>query len=110
MFTAACADQLASPHGPAGQPCPARPWVCLMCPLAVFLPRDAPNLLRLRAFFRRQFRQMPSDQFMRVFGPYADHLDAEILPRFGEHTLLEAAAEVADDDQEIPLRPEESTR
>lgn len=109
VFTAACADQLSGQHGPAGQPCPARPWVCLMCPLAVFLPRNASNLLRLQAFFRRQFRQMPSNQFMRVFGPYADRLDTEILPRFDERTLQEAAAEVTDDDQEIPLRPEETT-
>ncbi|MGW5689020.1 hypothetical protein [Nonomuraea sp. NPDC003754] len=109
VFTAACADQLSGQHGPAGQPCPARPWVCLMCPLAVFLPRNASNLLRLQAFFRRQFRQMPSNQFMRVFGPYADRLDTEILPRFDELTVQEAAAEVTDDDQEIPLRPEETT-
>ena len=49
VFTAACADQLAGLHGPAGQPCPARPWVCLLCPLAVFAPRHALNLLRLKA-------------------------------------------------------------
>lgn len=28
VFTAACADQLSGLHGPAGKPCPARPWVC----------------------------------------------------------------------------------
>ncbi|MGH3281402.1 MAG: hypothetical protein ACRDNW_20010, partial [Trebonia sp.] len=43
VFTAACADQLAGLHGPKGQPCPARPWVCLLCPLAVFAPRHAEN-------------------------------------------------------------------
>jgi hypothetical protein len=46
VFTAACADQLSGVHGPAGKPCPARPWVCLLCPLALFAPRHAPNLLR----------------------------------------------------------------
>src|SRR5438034_3361595 len=28
VFLAACADQLSGLHGPAGKPCPARPWVC----------------------------------------------------------------------------------
>ena len=64
VFTAACADQLSGLHGPAGRPCPARPWVCLLCPLAVFAPRHAPNLLRLKAFFSRQWQQMPAAQFM----------------------------------------------
>ena len=39
VFTAACGDQLSGLHGPKGKPCPARPWVCLLCPLAVFAPR-----------------------------------------------------------------------
>ncbi|MGH3274137.1 MAG: hypothetical protein ACRDNZ_07405, partial [Streptosporangiaceae bacterium] len=46
VFTAACADQLAGLHGLKGKPCPARPWVCLLCPLAVFAPRHAANLVR----------------------------------------------------------------
>jgi hypothetical protein len=69
VFTAACADQLAGLHGPVGKPCPARPWVCLLCPLAVFAPRHAVNLLRLKAFFSRQWRQMPAAHFTAVFGP-----------------------------------------
>jgi Transposase DDE domain len=32
----------------------------------VFAPRHAPNLLRLKAFFARQFRQMPVPQFLAV--------------------------------------------
>ncbi|MEV6651835.1 hypothetical protein [Streptomyces sp. NPDC051219] len=109
VFTAACADQLAGVHGPAGQPCPARPWVCLLCPLSVFLPRHAANLLRLNAFFSRQFRQMPTENFVRVFGPYADRLANEILPKLSEETKEKAAREVADDDTDLPLRPEEGT-
>lgn len=110
VFTAACADQLAGLHGPKGKPCPARPWVCLLCPLALFLPRHAANLLRLKAFFARQFRQMPVDQFLRSFGPYADRLDSEILPKLAqlsEAAVDQARLEVADDDTELPLRPEE---
>lgn len=109
VFTAACADQLAGLHGPAGQPCPARPWVCLLCPLAVFAPRHAPNLLRLKAFFARQFRQMPVAQFMAVFGAYAHRLDEHILPRFSAAVLAAAAGEVTDTDDKLPLRPEEVT-
>ena len=74
VFTAACADQLSGLHGPKGKPCPARPWVCLLCPLAVFAPRHAPNLLRLKAFFSRQWQQMPAAQSMAVFGPYSHGL------------------------------------
>jgi integrase len=38
VFAAACAGPLSGLHGPPGKPCPARPWVCLPCPLAVFTP------------------------------------------------------------------------
>jgi hypothetical protein len=109
VFTAACADQLAGVHGPAGKPCPARHWVCLLCPLAVFLPRHARNLLRLDAFFARQFQQMPTEHYLRVFGPYAHRLTHDILPRLPEETRAKAALDVADDDTGIPLRPEEAT-
>ncbi|MEU3567000.1 hypothetical protein AB0E96_01015 [Kitasatospora sp. NPDC036755] len=109
VFTAACSNQLAGLHGPKGKPCPARPWVCLLCPLAVFTPRHAPNLLRLKAYFARQSRQMMVEQFLAVFGPYADRLDHDILPRFGAHVLQAASGEVADTDAELPLRPEEAS-
>jgi hypothetical protein len=108
VFTAACGDQLSGLHGPAGKPCPARPWVCLLCPLAVFAPRHAVNLLRLKAFFSRQWRQMPAAQFMAVFGPYAARAD-QVLERFDPAALASASALVAGTDDEIPLRPEELT-
>ncbi len=109
VFTAACADQLAGLHGPKGRPCPARPWVCLLCPLAVFAPRHAANLLRLKAFFSRQWQQMPAAQFMAVFGPYSQRI-GQILDRFDPAALSQAARQVGDRDDELPLRPEESTR
>jgi len=65
---AACADQLSGLHGPKGKPCPARPWVCLLCPLAVFAPGTR-QPARAEAFFSRQWRQLPAAQFMAVFGP-----------------------------------------
>jgi len=109
VFTAACADQLSGLHGPKGKPCPARPWVCLLCPLAVFAPRHAANLLRLRAFFSRQWQQMPSAHFMAVFGPYSQRV-TQVLERFDPAVVAAAAADVADSDDELPLRPEEGTR
>ena len=108
VFTAACADQLSGLHGPKGQPCPARPWVCLLCPLAVFAPRHAPNLLRLKGFFARQWRQMTTDHFMAVFGPYSQRV-GEVLDRYDPAVLAAAALQVSDRDDEIPLRPEEIT-
>lgn len=89
VFVAACAAPMNSPHAPAGTLCPARPWVCLLCPLAVFVPRHLPNLLRLKEFFSRQGTQMSTEQFLHVFGPYATRLDEDILPRF---TAAAAAA------------------
>ena len=109
VFTAACADQLSGLHGPKGKPCPARPWVCLLCPLAVFAPRHAPNLLRLKAFFSRQWRQMPAGQFMAVFGPYSQRV-GHVLDRYDPAVLAQAAGGVGDHDDELPLRPEELTR
>ena len=108
VFTAACADQLSGLHGPKGKPCPARPWVCLLCPLAVFAPRHAPNLLRLKGFFARQWRQMTTGHFMAVFGPYSQRV-GEILDRYDPAVLADAARQVGNRDDEIPLRPEEIT-
>jgi hypothetical protein len=109
VFLAACADQLSGLHGPKGKPCPARPWVCLLCPLAVFAPRHATNLLRLKAFFSRQWQQMPAAQFMAVFGPYSQRI-GQVLDRYDPAVLAEASRGVGDRDGELPLRPEESTR
>jgi hypothetical protein len=108
VFVAACADQLSGLHGPKGKPCPARPWVCLLCPLAVFAPRHAGNLLRLKAFFARQWRQMPAAQFMAVFGPYSDRI-GQVLDCYEPTLLAAAASQVSDHDDELPLRPEELT-
>ncbi|WP_246204503.1 hypothetical protein [Streptomyces tailanensis] len=108
VFTAACADQLSGLHGPKGKPCPARPWVCLLCPLAVFAPRHVPNLLRLKAFFSRQWQQMPAAHFMAVFGPYSQRI-GHVLDRFDPAVVADAATTVDDHDDELPLRPEETT-
>ena len=109
VFTAACADQLSGLHGPKGQPCPARPWVCLLCPLAIFAPRHAASLLRLKAFFSRQWQQMPAAHFMAVFGPYSQRI-SQVLDRYDPAVLEQAACHVTGDDSGLPLRPEERTR
>jgi len=108
VFTAACADPLSGLHGPPGKPCPARPWVCLLCPLAVFAPRHAANLLRLKAFFTRQWQQMPSAQFMAVFGPYSARI-TQILERYPAPVIAAAAGAGDAAEDQIPLRPEERT-
>ncbi|MFC7908245.1 hypothetical protein [Streptomyces nigra] len=108
VFVASCIDPTAGVHGPKGKPCPARPWVCLLCPLALFTPRHAANLLRMKAFFARQWQQMPAAQFMAVFGHYAQRIE-EVLVKYDPTQLAAAAAHVTDTDAEIPLLPEEST-
>jgi hypothetical protein len=107
VFGAACADPMSGLHGPAGKPCPARPWVCLLCPLAIFTPRHVPSLLALKAFFARQWQQLPAPQFMAVFGPYATRID-EVLSRYPAR-LVTAADTAAGHDGQLPLRPEERT-
>lgn len=109
VFVAGCADQLAGVHGPVGKPCPARPWVCLLCPLALFTPRHATNLLRLKAYFARQWLLMAAPQYMAVFGPYSARLD-EVLALFPPDVLTRSATHISDTDQDIPLRPEEGTQ
>ncbi len=79
-----------------------------LCPLAMFAPRHAVNLLRLKAFFSRRWQQMPAAHFMTVFGPYAARID-QILDRYDPAELAAAAASVTDSDDEIPLHPEELT-
>jgi len=79
----------------------------------VFTPRHTPNLLRLKAFFSRQWDQMPSAHFMAVFGPYATAVTA-VLDRFDTTVLAMANRALADlgdgqDDAVLPLRPEEIT-
>jgi len=69
-----------------------------------------PNLLRLKAFFSRQWRQLPTTAaFMAVFGPYS-HRIGDVLDRFDPAVLRAAARHVGDHDDEVPLRPEESTQ
>jgi hypothetical protein len=74
----------------------------------VFAPRHAPNLLRLKAFFARQWRQMTDEHFMAVFGPYSQRV-AEVLDRYDPAVLASASRQVSDRDDELPLRPEEIT-
>ena len=75
----------------------------------MFAPRHAANLLRLKAFFSRQWQQMPAAQFMAVFGPYSQRV-SQVLDRFDPALLASAAASVSGRDDELPLRPEESTQ
>ncbi|MGH7426898.1 MAG: hypothetical protein ACREUF_11415 [Solimonas sp.] len=103
VFVAACASPLDSPHAPAGTLCPARPWVCLLCPLAAFAPRHLPNLLRLKEYFARQAMHLTAAQFLQVFGPYSIRLDEDILPRFGDAATDAVARQSADPAAFLPL-------
>ena len=65
--------------------------------------------MRQESLFSRQWQQMPAAQFMAVFGPYAQRI-SQVLDRYDAAALAEASRHVADCDDELPLRPEESTR
>ncbi|GAU70659.1 putative hypothetical protein [Streptomyces sp. NBRC 110611] len=53
---------------------------------------------------------MPTENYLRVFGPYADRLTREILPKLSAEAKAKGEQEVANDDgTELPLRPEEIT-
>src|SRR5450759_23647 len=99
-----CPDCTA-PRANRARPGPARPWVwvCLLCPLAVFAPRHAPNLLRLKSFFSRQWQQLPNGQFMAVFGPYSQRV-GQVLDRYDPAVLAAATLQIGDHDDELPLR------
>lgn len=110
VFVAACASPLNSPHAPAETLCPARPWVCLLCPLAAFAPRHLPNLLRLKEYFSRQAQQMTTAQFLQIFGPYAARLDEDILPRFGPAAIDAASRQINETGAFLPLNLEEQSQ
>ena len=82
--------------------------MCLLCPLSLFAPRHAANLLRMKAFFARQWQQMPAAQFMAVFGPYAHRIE-QILTSYDPAELARLATVIIDINDEIPLYPEERT-
>jgi hypothetical protein len=67
-------------------------------------PSARVNLLRLKAFFSRQWQQMPAAQFMAVFGPCAARI-LQVLDRFDPTVLAAGAVHIADQDDELPLRP-----
>jgi hypothetical protein len=46
---------------------------------------------------------------MAVFGPYSQRI-GHVLDRFDSAVLVQAARDVGDCDDGLPLRPEESTR
>jgi hypothetical protein len=62
----------------------------------------------MKAFFARQWQQMPSAQFMAGFGHYAQRIE-DVLAKYDPAQLAATATQVADIDAEIPLLPEEST-
>jgi len=109
VFVAACGNPMSSPYAPTGVLCPARPWVCLLCPLAAFSPRHLPNLLRLKHYFTEQARSMTTTEFMSVFGPYLLRLSDEILPRFPDEMVNAIADRISakESPHELPLTVEE---
>ncbi|MGH9069258.1 MAG: hypothetical protein ACRD0J_17480, partial [Acidimicrobiales bacterium] len=106
VFAAACRDFYHSPYGEAGSPCPAAVWTCLFCPLAVITPAKLPTLLRLADHVDAQRREMPADEWTRVYGAIWHQLRANILPRYPEAVIQ--AARVKADAAPLYLPPHET--
>ncbi|MEV5202872.1 hypothetical protein [Streptomyces sp. NPDC053720] len=56
----------------------------------------------MKAFFARQWQQMPATQFMAAFGHYAQRIE-DVLIKYDPTQLAAAATQVTDTDAEIPL-------
>jgi hypothetical protein len=105
VFACACKDFYNSPYGEPGSACPAPVWTCLFCPMAVITPAKLPTLLRLCDHIDAQRRQMPADEWTRVYGATWHQLGANILPRYPEAVIQ--AARVKADAAPLYLPPHE---
>ena len=106
VFAAACRDFYNSPYGRPGSPCPAAVWTCLFCPLAVITPAKLPTLLRLADHVEAQRREMPADEWTRIYGPTWHQLRTNIFPRYPEAVIR--AARVKADAAALYLPPHEA--
>ncbi len=92
VWLASCSDFHDSPFGRPGEPCPVPPWGCLECGNAVITSRKLPAVLAFLDFATAQRELVNASDWASRYGkPYARIVD-QVLPKFSEDELIEAAA------------------
>jgi hypothetical protein len=100
---AACVDNLASPHTPAGQPCRASFMLCLSCPCARALPHHLPLQVAVHDTLQsRQAEMTPLRWAQRFSLPHAQL--ADLLERTGTTAVDDARAHLADEQRQLVER------
>lgn len=106
VWLASCAGFHASPHGPAGAPCPLPFWGCLECPNAVITARKLPAILSFLDFIEGQRRALHAGDWAVKFGRVHARITSDVLPAFGAAIVTEARRVLAAEPVPIYLPPE----
>ncbi len=106
VWLASCAGFHASPHGPAGAPCPLPFWGCLECPNAVITARKLPAILSFLDFIEDQRRALHAGDWAVKFGRAHARITSDVLPAFGAAIVAEARRVLAAEPAPIYLPPE----
>ncbi len=106
VWLASCAGFHASPHGPAGAPCPLPFWGCLECPNAVITARKLPAILSFLDFIEDQRRALHAGDWAVKFGRAHARIKSDVLPAFEAAIVTEARQVLAAEPVPIYLPPE----
>jgi hypothetical protein len=102
VFAAKCKDFHHSPHSPAGQPCTAAAWVCLVCPLALVTPTKLPAILRLVEWMDAQYATLSTAEWQARFGAVWKAVHETVLPKFSDRTIAAARASASGEEFYVP--------
>ena len=106
VWLASCAGFYASPHSPAGAPCPLPFWGCLECPNAVITARKLPAILAFLDFIEDQRRALHAGDWAVKFGRAHARITSDVLPAFGAAVVDEARRVLEAEPAPIYLPPE----
>ncbi|MBW4025591.1 MAG: hypothetical protein HIU92_21175 [Proteobacteria bacterium] len=106
VWLASCAGFYASPHSPAGAPCPLPFWGCLECPNAVITARKLPAILAFLDFIEDQRRALHAGDWAAKFGRAHARITSDVLPTFAAAVVSEARRLLVAEPATIYLPPE----
>jgi len=101
---AKCKDDTASPYAPAGHPCQAPAWGCLLCGQALITPKKLSNLLRWQDTLNEHYEMLPQLVWEEQWGEI-DRALRDIFARFSEGELRAARDRIST--QPLFIRPED---